>query len=75
MFALKTTSPSDTPQSASECNRILSDLWQLVERLDPQTAPLERYMTINVYLQMLSFYFRQILLSTPMFRTLRTEIT
>src|SRR5271170_3365680 len=68
-------SASDSLQSSRDLNLVLSELWGVIERLDPQTAPLERYSAITIYLQILSFYFRQLLQSSSIFQALRLETT
>ena len=75
LFSLNVASALGSLQSARDLNLVLTELWGVIERLDPQTAPLERYSAITVYLRVLSYYFREILQSSPVFRALRIETT
>lgn len=52
-----------------------NEIWDILERLDPGSAQLERCSCIGIYLHMASLYYRQIVYTSPIFETLRAEAT
>jgi hypothetical protein len=52
-----------------------NEIWDILERLDPRSAPLERCSCIGIYLHMASLYYRQIVYTSPVYKALRAEAT
>lgn len=54
---------------------VLSGLRSFVERLDPQSARLERCLGLAIYMNVACLYYRQISQESPKYRKLRAEVT
>jgi hypothetical protein len=59
----------------SPINDVRGMLWDILGRLDPLSAPLERLLCITHYLQVGIMYYRNLVQTTPIFQDLRAEAT
>ena len=52
---------------------LMSDLWNILQRADPQTAVLERFICMSLYVRTLNLGYPMIVQNAPIFQTLRAE--